>query len=245
MMKNSLFADLDALIEEAVASATGQEKKLQAAQFSKVQKQGLIAKKKKKPEDDEKQAARRGKEFEEAEENEEDKAEKEKEPEEKKDDESIPKIGSGEPAADSPEKKVPGTRTSPSLADPSPEVLRNPQPEDVAKKVNALRGGSSLKDKKVRPSFEEYIKALDAPERAALITFLTNVAQIAAPVRSADQVKKPKERGIETRFAQGEEGKKGKTVITKSKEAPKEKSEKAPEEKEEKEDAGIVVVGGD
>ena len=209
-MKN-LFGDLDELIEQAVASATGTEKSLQAKQTKAVKKRGLEAEVTQKEE------------VEEAD-------------DEDKGDESAEKI-KGKPPEEKGKKKdtkddakkddvQPGTKTSKKLADPPQKVIANPKFDDIKNKVNALRGSGSLADEKVAGSVKDYLSKLSSAEKGALLTYLTNLAQIMATVKSPKQVDDPSKVGIKTTFS----GKKS-----------KEKQRISPERSA---DDGVIVVGG-
>jgi hypothetical protein len=236
-MSRSLFADLDALIEQAVADATRKEKAVQDMQTAKIQKAGLVAKKKKKKDNDDSEEKRK-KDVEEAE-DEENKSGDSTEKKSDKGDESIPKIsGTGETQQQQ-SKTIPGTRTSPKLADPPPETIRDPQFPDIEKKVNALRGGGSLRNEKIHGELEKYFSNLTVPERSSFLTFVTGLSQLMAPIKSADQVKDPEDNGLDTRFK-----KNGKVSVT-NKEKGSENEEKEKEEKKSSGSSGVVVVGGD
>jgi hypothetical protein len=182
----SIFEDLDTLIEQAVKKATESEKSLQHKQSQLVKKKGLEAEVK-----DEKV----------------EEAEDEEEPKKNKDnDESIPKIR-GKSSADEPSSEKgtektekPGTKTSKKLQDPSEKTISDPQFSDVRDKVNALRSTSSLSNPEVSTSVKKYLTTLSKAEKGALLTYLTNLAQIMAPVKSATQVKDPGEAGIKITF---------------------------------------------
>lgn len=214
----SIFNDLDQLIEQAVTKATETEKSLQKKQEKNVKKKGLEAEKEDEGEE---------------------KADKTKEAEEDKDtgDESIEKIKGkspdekGKPTKPDDEKskktpsETPGTKTSKKLNDPSEKVISDPKFSDVKDKVNALRGSGSLANEKVASSVQTYLKKLSPAEKSALLTYLTNLSQIMATVKSPEEVKDPDEVGIKTTFG----GKKKEKMKT-----------QAPEEK----NNGVIVVGG-
>ena len=71
-----------------------------------------------------------------------------------------------------------GTADSPKLATPKASQLKNPSLAIVADKLNALRGGKSLKDPSVKKSFEQYYNSLTVPEKQSLVLFLTGIAQV-------------------------------------------------------------------
>ena len=240
MNNKSLFADLYALIEQAVANATRKEKAVQDVQATKIQKAGLVAKKKKKNDDNANDNSKNKKDVEESD----DENEKSDEnfPEKTgSGDESIPKItGNGEAQQQQQQNKmIPGTRTSPKLADPPPETLKDPQFPDIEKKVNALRGGGSLRNEKIHAELEKYFSGLTVPERASFLTFVTGLSQLMAPIKSADQVKDPDDNGLDTKF------KKNGKVSVSSKGNNSEDNNDEKKEKKSSNSNGVVVVGGD
>lgn len=213
-MKKSIFDDLDFLIEQAVFDATNKEALLQSDQEKKVKKAGLSKKANDKKSD----------------------VEESDEEEQKKDSENIKKI-KGKPddvSSQDSKKDTPGTKTSKKLLDPTEKELKNPQYNDIEKKINALRGGNSLKKQSISMSVKEYLGSLNPPEKSALLTYLTDLAQIMAPTKTGKEVKDPKEVGIEITF---------KDKV--SKEAPEDdkKSSKEEKSKKPKKDDGVIVVG--
>lgn len=192
-MKSSIFDNLDSLIEQAVADSTERELKLQKRQEKIVKSSGLEKKKDKKESD-----------VEEADDDEDKKDSPEKEEPKKE-----KKITGKPKKSDDSDKssKTPGTKTSKKLDDPSPETIRNPNYPDFEKKINALRGGSSLRKKPIASSVKEYIQALEPAERAAFLTYLTDLAQIMAPVKTAKDVKDLDDIGIQITFKPGAVGK--------------------------------------
>ena len=222
----SIFSDLDAIIEQAVKGATSSEKHMQKEQEKSVKRRGLDAEKAKK--EAEEAAAK-------------EKAEEAADDEPAKDDEKSAQGGDdesaekmkGEPEEKAPSaggKDVPGTKTSKKLLDPKPSVIANPQFNDIKDKVNALRGSGSLRDEKVSSGVKQYLGSLSTAEKGALLTYLTNLAQIMATVRTPKQVKRPGSVGINVTF---------------SKKPPKEKSSKSEKSGKSGKDAGndVVVVG--
>lgn len=218
----SFFEDLDQLIEQAVGAATNSEKSLQKKQVKSVEKRGIKAEKEDtggvdEAEDDKKQK------------------------DEPQGDESIKKIKGKPPeekqqtsgsATKTPQDNVtPGTRTSKKLDDPSSKTIHNPGFDDISGKVNALRGASSLKDEKISSAVKSYIGTLSRAERGALLTYLTNLAQIMAPVKEPKDVKDPSEVGIKINFKKSDHQK----AEPEEKEKPKRKDS---------EPAGVIVVGG-
>lgn len=218
-MKKSIFSDIDSIIEAAVNHATAAEEDLQKKQSGRTKAAGLIATKK----------------TDDVDEGEGDEP-KETDQKDKEDDESAKKItgaGAEKDKITTPSVK-PGTRTSKKLSDPPEKVLLNPQFSDIQQKINTLRGASSLRKEPISVSVQQYLKTLTVPEKAALLTYLTNLSQIMAPVKKPDEVNEPSEVGISTSF-------KGRKTQPKSQ--PEEKKE---EEKSKKSDkSGVVVVGED
>jgi hypothetical protein len=198
----SIFNDLDQLIEQAVRDASQDEKLLQARQVKSVEKRGVKAKK-----------------------------ETTKEDVEETEEESIEKIKGKPPEAklasaeDKTDDETPGTKTSKNLKTPPESVIKNPKFDDISKKINVLRGSSSLNDKKVASDVKAYLATLKPAEKTALLTYLTNLSQIMTSVKAPADVENPKDVGIVTTF-------KGKSKEVQS----------APQN--EKEPAGVVVVGG-
>lgn len=137
-------------ILESSLSGEDDERNRQDQQKSSVNKRGLKA-------SDEKPTSK-----EEAEEEETEKSPKDKD--EKREDRS----------------KGKGTADSPKLKTPKASQLKNPTLAIVADKLNALRGGKSLKDPEVKKSFEQYFDSLTTPEKQSLVIFLTGIAQVLA-----------------------------------------------------------------
>ena len=223
----SIFDDLDQLIEQAVAKATETEKSLQRKQEKAVEKKGLRA-----------EDTQETDEVDEAEDDEPKEKDSSKDDEDTEgktpDDESVDKItGDKEKEGGKPASKrktgddAPGTKTSKKLADPSEKTISNPKFDDIGNKVNALRGSGSLRDEKVSSAVKAYLGTLKPAEKSALLTYLTNLSQIMAMVKSPKDVKDPSEIGIKT------------TYKKKSKGLEKEKQPKSDEKSQD-----IVVVGG-
>lgn len=92
-----------------------------------------------------------------------------------------------------------GTADSRKLKVPKEEVLKAPTLGSVIDKLNALRGGKSLKDKEVRESFEQYFEGLDKSERQSLLAFLTGIAQILSGVEKGSDALEPKDVGVKSK----------------------------------------------
>lgn len=73
-----------------------------------------------------------------------------------------------------------GTADSPKLKTPKKSQLENPQVSLAIDKLNALRGGRSLKDPEVKKSFTQYYESLTVEEKQSLAVFLTAIAGILA-----------------------------------------------------------------
>lgn len=211
----SLFGDLDQLIEQAVASATNTEKSIQKKQASAVEERGLTAK----------EADEKKKEVEEAE---------DEEKNEKPDDESVKKIkgkesGSDKSGKEKKDEEIPGTKTSKKLNDPPEKVISNPGFDDIKNKVNALRGSGSLANEKVKDSVKSYLDGLSSAEKSALLTYLTNLAQIMSTVKTPKDVQDPSKVGIKISFSGNQKSDSKKTSFVPENEPNKDK---------------VIVVGG-
>ena len=189
----SIFSDIDMLIEQAVANATGTEKILQKKQEKEVKQQGLGVTKNKKKEVDEVETD-----------------------EEKKtpDDESIKKVTITSPKVKSDASKTadeknsaetPGTKTSKKLLDPSEKIINDPKFSDVKDKINVLRGAPSLSDKPVATTVKDYLNKLSTAERSALLIYLTNLVQVMTAKKSPDQVSDPGDAGIKIGYTKKKE----------------------------------------
>ena len=92
-----------------------------------------------------------------------------------------------------------GTADSPKLDTPTAKEINNPSPAAVIDKLNALRGGKSLKDAAIRKSFEQYFKALAHDEKESLLIYLTAIAQILAGVTTGADAIDPSDVGLRTK----------------------------------------------
>ena len=86
-----------------------------------------------------------------------------------------------------------GTPDSKKLKVPREEILRSPTLGSVIDKLNALRGGKSLRDKEVKESFEQYFEGLSKVERQSLLAFLTGIAQILTGVEKGADALEPQD----------------------------------------------------
>ena len=89
-----------------------------------------------------------------------------------------------------------GTADSPKLKDPDIKTLKNPPVNAVIDKLNALRGGKSLKDPDVRKSFSQYYNSLSNEEQQSLLLFLTGIAQILSEVEPGAEAVDPSDAGL-------------------------------------------------
>ena len=121
-----------------------------------------------------------------------------------------------------------GTKDSEKLKTPSKSGLKRATIGSVIDKLNALRGGRSLKDKDVQRSFNQYFNALTVKERQSLLVFLTGIAQILAGTKQGKEALDPSDVGLKV---------KGETPKEKPKEAPKAVSD------DEDESQQPIVVG--
>lgn len=99
-----------------------------------------------------------------------------------------------------------GTPDSKKVKTPKEEVLKSPTLGSIIDKLNALRGGKSLKDKDVKESFEQYFEGLDKTERQSLLAFLTGIAQILTGVETGSEALEPRDVGV--RFKKSDVSKK-------------------------------------
>ncbi len=89
-----------------------------------------------------------------------------------------------------------GTKDSPKLDTPTMKQLKKPSVGAVVDKLNALRGGRSLKDPEVKKSFSQYFKSLTQNERETMLVFLTGLSQILAGVASGTEALDPGDVGL-------------------------------------------------
>ena len=80
-----------------------------------------------------------------------------------------------------------GTKDSEKLDTPSKKSLKTASIGSVIDKLNALRGGRSLKDPEVQKSFKQYFGALTVREKQSLLVFLTGIAQILAGTKQGTE----------------------------------------------------------
>ena len=89
-----------------------------------------------------------------------------------------------------------GTADSSKLKTPSDKTLKNVTIGSVIDKLNALRGGRSLKDKEVQRSFKQYFESLTNQERQSMLVFLTGIAQILAGTKQGKEAIDPGDVGL-------------------------------------------------
>ncbi len=120
-----------------------------------------------------------------------------------------------------------GTADSEKLKTPSQKKLKNVTIGSVVDKLNALRGGRSLKDKEVQRSFQQYFNSLTARERQSMLVFLTGIAQILAGTKQGKEAIDPGDVGLRV----------------KGKPEEKDQSTNKKLNPDDKEDAQPIVVG--
>lgn len=89
-----------------------------------------------------------------------------------------------------------GTADSPKMKTPDLGQLKKPTVNSVIDKLNALRGGKSLKEPEVRKSFAQYFDSLNTAERQSLLLFVTGIAQILSGVETGAEAIDPGEAGL-------------------------------------------------
>jgi hypothetical protein len=89
-----------------------------------------------------------------------------------------------------------GTADSPKLKTPKSKLLKEPTVGALIDKLNALRGGRSLKDPEVKKSFNQYLEGLTMQERQSLLVFLTGIAQILAGTEEGTAALDPGDVGL-------------------------------------------------
>ena len=129
------------------------------------------------------------------------KEEAEEEAEDKKPDVKKSEV---EPKKREDRSKGKGTADSPKLRDPKKEQLKNPPVTAVIDKLNALRGGRSLKDPDVKKSFTQYYEGLTTPEKQSLIVFLTGIAQVLAGSEEGAEAIDPGDVGLRVKPTSGD-----------------------------------------
>ncbi len=212
--------DLDILLERAVSDAFDRQERLrQLHQSRKIDRDQLRVTASAK--DEEVDEA----EDDEADETDEDKKGSKEQPKLSGDPEKVSKQLANRAADKEREDSVPGTPTSKQLRDPSEEELKKPDFQSIAKNINLLRGGKSIKDKSVRKNLKAYIDKLSSVEKKEVLIYLNSLAQVMAGVKPGAEAKDP---------AHGE------IAQTAPKEKPKLQTPKQPTSPK---DPGVIVVG--
>ena len=180
----NFFDNLEMLVEQAVGDAFGQEERLRQKRQTKViTRDNLHAQDKKENEEDVDEA-------ETEDEDDDSKEEKSSEdaPQLSGDLEKVTKKLARRAAEKTRDTTIPGTATSKSLRNPTPEELQKPDFQTIAKNINLLRGGKSLKDKEVRKNLQIYIDNLDVQEKKEVLIYLNSLAQVMAGVKAPSDV---------------------------------------------------------
>ena len=134
-------------------------------------------------------------------------------------------LETGVPAAsDDPEAAEPredrtggkGTSDSPKLKTPSRQQIKKATIGSVIDKLNALRGGRSLKDPKVKKSFTQYFNALSTGQRETLLVFMTGISQILAGVAQGDEAFAPEDVGLKSNVTKVAKKEKKKSSVSAS-----------------------------
>jgi len=89
-----------------------------------------------------------------------------------------------------------GTPQSKKLDTPSEKEIKKVTVGNVIDKLNALRGGKSMKDPEVKKSFQQYFNSLAQKERESLLVFMTGIAQILSGVATGDEALDPGDVGL-------------------------------------------------
>jgi hypothetical protein len=89
-----------------------------------------------------------------------------------------------------------GTADSPKLKSPKVSQLKEPTIGALIDKLNALRGGRSLKDPEVKKSFGQYLSGLTMREKQSLLVFLTGIAQVLAGSAEGTEALDPGDVGL-------------------------------------------------
>lgn len=209
--------DLDAIMEQAVGDTFGRQERLrQKHQMKKVARYGLHASNEKE------------KDVEEAEDDEDDEGKKsskdtgEEATQLTGDPEKVAKAAEEREKAEAP----PGTATSKSLRDLTGKELKKPDFRIIAKNINLLRGGKSLKDDDVKRNLKDYVDKLSPLERREVLIYLNSLAQVMAGVKHGDEAAEPDHSSTTTATA-----------------PKKSKTAKTPASKPAGKQDGVIVVG--
>jgi hypothetical protein len=181
--------DLDALLEQAVNDTFGRQEKIrQVHQSRKIDKDHLRATSGKKDEDVDEAEDEEGSEDEDKKDK---KSRSEKQGKLTGDPDKVQKQLSQRAAEKEREDSVPGTSTSKKLRDLTPEELKKPDFQTIAKNINLLRGGKSIKDKSVRKNLKAYIDKLSSVEKKEVLIYLNSLAQVMSGVKPGGEAKEP------------------------------------------------------
>jgi len=126
----------------------------------------------------------------------EEEAEEEVEEEVEEPETGVPTPDGGKDAPREDRTKGKGTADSKKLDTPTEKQLQKATVGSVIDKLNALRGGRSLKDPEVKKSFKQYFDSLTHKERETLLVYLTGMAQILAGVASGEEALDPGDVGL-------------------------------------------------
>ncbi len=163
-----------AVLESKLSSDGDDEKRRQERLAKSVKERGIVA--------DADKSAKPQDEAEKEEGAEEEEAKAEKEPREDR--------TGGKGTADSPKAKQPKTKT-----------MKSPTIGSIVDKLNALRGGKSLKDPGVKESFAQYFEGLTTAEKQTLLAFLTGITQILVGIKDGADAMEPSDIGVQTKDA--------------------------------------------
>jgi hypothetical protein len=124
----------------------------------------------------------------------------------------------------------PGTQTSKKLKDVETSELKTPDYKDIAKNINLLRGGKSIKNPDVKKNLVNYIERLKPEEKQHFLVYLNSLAQVMAGVKSGlDAAVRPKISADEEKTSKNNNTQ---DISSKDKETPKKKS-----------NSNVIVVG--
>ena len=108
----------------------------------------------------------------------------------------VPAVEDEETVSREDRTKGKGTPQSKKLKTPTDKQIKKVTVGSVIDKLNALRGGKSLKDPEVKNSFQQYFDSLTQKEREALLVFMTGMAQILAGVATGAEALDPADVGL-------------------------------------------------
>jgi hypothetical protein len=183
----SFLKELDALVEQAVANTFDSDERLrQKGQTKKIDKAHLRASGIEK---------KNAKDVEESEDDDDEASDKkkavatgnEKESKLTGDPETVVKKAEEREKANT----VPGTPTSKNLHDLTGKELEQPDFRTIAKNINLLRGGKSIKDDEVKRNLKDYIEKLSPVERREVLIYLNSLAQVMSGVKDGFEAHQP------------------------------------------------------